>query len=193
MVVTDDRLLAGGELLAACRLAVAGGATAVQLRLKRAGGRELAGLARALLAAVRVPVLINDRADVALAAGAHGVHLGPDDIPAALVRRMAPPGFLIGVSVGLEREIANGEAADYWGIGPYRTTATKSEAGEALGPAGLQALVARAGGRPCVGIGGVQPEDVADILRAGCAGVAVVSGVFGTGDPERAARRYRGA
>lgn len=191
MVVTDDRLLAGQDLAAACQSAVRGGATAIQLRLKQASGRELAGHARALLKALPVPIIVNDRADVALAVGAHGVHLGPDDVPAILVRRLAPPGFLIGVSVGLEREIPNGMAADYWGIGPYRPSTTKADAGAALGLTGFCDLMVRAEGRPCMAIGGVRPEDVGDILAAGGAGVAVVSGVFGEGDPETAASRYR--
>jgi len=191
MAVTEDRLLSGRDLVAACRSAVSGGATAVQLRLKGASARELAREARALLLALPVPVILNDRADVALAVGAAGVHLGPDDLPAALVRRIAPPGFLIGVSVGLEREIANGESADYWGVGPFRATATKPDAGSALGVEGFRALVRRAGTRPCVAIGGIQPGDLPLVREVGGAGVAVVSGIFGGDDPEAAARRYR--
>jgi thiamine-phosphate pyrophosphorylase len=189
IAVTDDRLLAGRDLVEACLAAERGGATMIQLRLKDAGAAELARFARALLERLSVPLVINDRADVALAVNAAGVHLGADDIPAALVRRISPPGFLIGVSVGLEQEISNGQAADYWGVGPYRTTGTKPDAGDALGVEGLQTIVAAAGRRPCVAIGGVQPEDVPAVLAAGAAGVAVVSGVF-DGDPEERARRY---
>lgn len=189
LAVTDDRLLAGRDLVEACLAAERGGATMIQLRLKEAGAAELAQLARTLLDRLSVPLVINDRADVALAVGAAGVHLGPDDVPAALVRRISPPEFLIGVSVGLEQEIPNGQAADYWGVGPYRTTGTKADAGEALGEAGLRRIIAAAGPRPCVAIGGVQPEDVSGVLAVGAAGVAVVSGVF-EGDPEQGARRY---
>lgn len=161
----------------------------IQLRLKQAGAAQLAALARALLARLRVPLLINDRADVALAVGAVGVHLGPDDVPAALIRRISPPGFIIGASVGLAQEVSNGEAADYWGVGPFRGTSTKANAGEALGVDGLRRIIGESGQRPCVAIGGVRPEDVPAILAAGAAGVAVVSGIFGE-KPEQGARRY---
>lgn len=190
LLVTDDDLLAGRDLVAAVREAVAGGATAVQLRLKRATARELATAGRALMAAVEVPVFVNDRLDVALAIGAAGVHLGSDDLPAARARELAPPGFLIGVSVGLESETPNGEAADYWGIGPWRVTGTKRDAGAALGVDGFALLRARAGRRPCIAIGGVRVEDVPAILDAGADGVAVVSGILGTPDVEAATRRY---
>jgi thiamine-phosphate pyrophosphorylase len=189
MAVTDDHLLAGRDVVEACLAAERGGATMIQLRLKQAGAAHLAELAHALLARLQVPLLINDRADVALAVGAAGVHLGPDDVPAALIRRIAPPAFLIGVSVGLEQEIPNGQAADYWGIGPFRVTSTKADAGDALGVDGVRAIVHRAGGRPCVAVGGVRAEDVVPLRGAGVAGVAVVSGIF-AGEPEEGARRY---
>lgn len=192
IAVTDDRLLAGRDPVSACVAAEQGGATMIQLRLKEATAAELARMARLLLARLSVPLVVNDRADVALAVGAAGVHLGPDDVPAAGIRRISPPGFLIGVSVGLPQEVANGAAADYWGVGPYRTTGTKADAGRALGGAGLQGIMALAGGRPCVAIGGVRPEDVAGIRAAGAAGVAVVSGIF-DGDPESRALAYRAA
>ena len=100
MLVTDDRLVEGRDLIALARNAVAGGVTAVQLRLKQASARELVGLARALVDALPVPVLVNDRPDIAIAAGAAGVHLGPDDLPVARARALSPHGFVIGASVG---------------------------------------------------------------------------------------------
>jgi thiamine-phosphate pyrophosphorylase len=190
MLVTDDRLVAGRDLVALCGAAVRGGVTSIQLRLKEAAPRELAGLTRAVCRAVRVPVLVNDRADVALAAGAAGVHLGPDDVPVPLVRTIAPPGFLIGASVGTVEEVASGRGADYWGIGPWRPSDTKPDAGTALGPDGVVELVRRAEGKPCIVIGGVRPEDVPRIVQAGATGVAVVSGILGAEDVERAARSY---
>jgi len=189
MAVTDDRLLAGHDPVEACLAAERGGATMIQLRLKESPARHLAELARALLAQLRVPLLINDRADVALAVGAAGVHLGPSDVPAAMIRRIAPPGFLIGVSVGLEQEIPNGQVADYWGVGPFRVTSTKADAGAALGIEGVRSIVRRAGGRPCVAIGGARPEDAGPLMEVGVAGVAVVSGIF-SGDVEEGARAY---
>jgi thiamine-phosphate pyrophosphorylase len=190
MLVTDDRLVEGRDLVALALAAERGGASAVQLRLKQASARELAQGARALVAALRIPVLVNDRPDVALAAGAAGVHLGPDDLPVSLARRIAPPGFIIGASVGSADEAAASADADYWGIGPYRTTGTKSDAGEALGVAGFRRLARLGGGKPCIAIGAVRPEDVAPVRSAGGAGVAVVSGILGESDVEGAARRY---
>lgn len=190
MLVTDDILVPTEGLVEACRAAVRGGVTSVQLRLKRAGPRELVILARELVAAVPVPVLVNDRLDVALAAGAAGVHLGPDDLPVALARRVAPLGFLIGASVGGASELESGTGADYWGVGPWHATTTKPGAGAPLGTRGFRAIVAQAGGIPCLAIGGVRPEDVAAVLGAGGAGVAVVSGILGRPNVEAAAREY---
>ena len=129
MLVTDDALVEGRDVVALALAAARGGATCVQLRLKRASARELAELARRVLSALPVPLLINDRADVALAVGAAGVHLGPDDIPVAIVRRTSPPGFLIGASVGSAREVDGGRGADYWGVGPWAITLDQGRRG----------------------------------------------------------------
>ena len=190
LLVTDDRLLAGRDLVAICLEAVAGGVTAVQLRLKHVSDRELLAQAEALVHALPVPVFVNDRLDIALAARAAGVHLGPDDLAPALARCITPPGFWIGASVGSPAEIARGLAADYWGVGPLHATQTKGDAGTALGPHGIAALIAEAGGRPCVAIGGVRPEDVLAMRDAGCEGVAVVSGILGRDDVRAAAEGF---
>lgn len=190
MLVTDDRLVEGRDLIALARNAVAGGVTAVQLRLKQASARELVGLARALVDALPVPVLVNDRPDIAIAAGAAGVHLGPDDLPVARARALAPPGFVIGASVGSEEEAASAQGADYWGIGPWRVTTTKADAGEGLGSEGFARLVGLAGGRPCLAIGAVRPEDGSLIQAAGGAGVAVVSGILTASNVRTAASAY---
>ena len=190
MLVTDDRLLADRDLVAVVGAAVAGGVTSVQLRLKLATAREQVALARALVAALPVPVLVNDRPDIAIAAGTAGVHLGPEDLSVEATRRIAPPGFVIGASVGPADEAASAGGADYWGIGPWRVTTTKAEAGAALGPEGFGRLVALAGGRPCLAIGAVQPDDAGNVRAAGGSGIAVVSGILGAADAEAAARRY---
>lgn len=190
MLVTDDGLLGGRDLVGLARAAERGGVTALELRLKRATARELAEAARALVAALRVPVLVNDRPDVALAAGAAGVHLGPDDLPVAATRRIAPPGFIVGASVGTPEEAAAASGADYWGVGPWRATPTKPDAGAALGPEGFRRIVALGRGTPCLAIGGVRPEDVPAVLKAGGAGVAVAAGILGEADVEAAARKY---
>ncbi|HSE52842.1 MAG TPA: thiamine phosphate synthase, partial [Gemmatimonadales bacterium] len=84
----------------------------------------------------------------------------------------------------------SGQGADYWGVGPWKTTTTKADAGVALGAPGFRRIVAQASGIPCIAIGGVRPEDVSAVLGAGGAGVAVVSGILGQPDAEAAAREY---
>jgi thiamine-phosphate pyrophosphorylase len=190
MLVTDDLSLRGRDLIQIARAAERGGVSSLQLRLKRASARELVALTRGLVAALRIPVLVNDRPDIAIAAGAAGVHLGPDDLSVDLTRRIAPAGFLIGASVGSEAEASRAAGADYWGVGPWRSTATKSDAGAALGPDGFARISRLARGRPCIAIGSVRPEDVPIVASLGGAGVAVISGILEAGDIESAARRY---
>jgi thiamine-phosphate pyrophosphorylase len=191
VLVTDDALVGGRDLVALCRAAERGGVTSVQLRLKRADAAALAEFARALMATLTVPLLINDRLDVALATGAAGVHLGPDDMPVRLARRLAPPGFLIGASVGSPGEVAQGLGADYWGVGPLHATATKADAGRALGLEGFAAVCRLApAGVACVAIGGVTPDDVPLVHRAAGAGVAVVRGMLAGEEIEAAAQSY---
>lgn len=192
LVITDDLRDGLDGLVARAAAAVRGGATMIQVRLKHATGRELVEVTRAMVGAVTVPVLVNDRADIALAAGAAGVHLGVDDLPVAAVRAMAPAGFLIGASFGSEGERANAEGADYVGIGPVFGTLSKSDAGEAIGPAGLARLIALSP-VPAVAIGGMTAANAGEALRAGAAGVAVIRAVLGAADPERAARELRAA
>ncbi|MEP6571565.1 MAG: thiamine phosphate synthase [Gemmatimonadota bacterium] len=189
MLVTDDLLLDGRDPVEVCLAAQRGGATCVQLRLKFVRPRDLLRQAHRLRAALSIPIIVNDRADVAIAA-ASGVHLGPGDIPADLVRLIAPKEMIVGCSVGSTSEVEGGRRADYWGIGPWRLTRTKPDAGAALGAEGFRALAQASGGRPCVAIGGVTPEDVGPARRAGAAGVAVISGILGRTDIEEATREY---
>jgi thiamine-phosphate pyrophosphorylase len=191
MLVTDDRLVAGRDLVQLARSAQQGGITSLQVRLKDSTARELVDVVRSLVAAVDIPVLVNDRPDVAIAAGAAGAHLGPADVSVELVRRIARAGFIIGASVGIESEAALSHAADYWGVGPWRQTRTKDDAGTALGPDGFRRIVSLARGKPCIAVGAVRPEDVPLVLAAGGAGIAVISGILGSDDVEGAARRYR--
>jgi thiamine-phosphate pyrophosphorylase len=190
MLVTDDALVAGRDLVSLAVAAERGGVTSIELRLKAASARELVAATRALVAALRVPVLVNDRPDVALAGGAAGVHLGPDDVPVEYARRLAPPGFIVGASAGTPEEAAGAGAADYWGVGPWRTTSTKADAGAAIGAEGFRRIVALAGGKPCIAIGGVRPEDVAAVMSAGGVGVGVGSGILAGEGVEAAAGRF---
>jgi thiamine-phosphate pyrophosphorylase len=196
MVVTDGALLNGRDPVEACRRAVTGGATMVQLRMKDAPAREMVALARALVGALPVPVIVNDRADVALAAGAAGTHLGQEDLPLDRLRAHVPPGFLLGLSVGTNAEAqrAAGWPADYWSIGPCFTTANKPDAGPPLGAAGFAALARLApAGTPVLGIGGITADNAAAIAAAGAAGVAVMGAVWNATDPAAAARALRAA
>lgn len=187
--ITDDLRDGADGLVARARVAVAGGATMVQLRLKHVDARTLVGIGRALVAAVAVPVIVNDRIDVALACGAAGAHLGFDDLPIAAARAIVPPGFLLGASVGDEDEVANGALADYVGIGPVFGTTSKPDAGDAIGVARFAAL-REATGRPALAIGGVEAEHVPALLAAGAAGVAVIRAVLGAPDPCTAAAMF---
>lgn len=193
MVLTDASLLKGRDVVEVCRRAVAGGATSIQVRWKPAPAREVADVARALVGALSVPVLVDDRLDVALAVGAAGVHLGQDDVPAAALAGHLPPGFVVGISVGTPMEASDADPrADYWSIGPCYATSTKSDAGAPLGPEVFGRLARRApAGLPVIGIGGITKDNAAAIRRAGAAGVAVIASVLASDDPERASRELR--
>ncbi len=186
IAITDNVRDGQSGLIARAVAAATGGATCIQLRLKDVAARDLVVLARELVRSVQVPVIMNDRADIGIAAGAAGVHLGPDDLSPVAIRAFAPEGFIIGVSVGADNEIANSRGADYAGIGPVFPTGTKRDAGEAIGIEELKRL-AVATGLPAVGIGGITPRNAGAVVRAGAAGVAVVASVFGATDPRAAA------
>ncbi len=187
--ITDDLRDGIDGLVGRARDAVDGGATMVQLRLKHADARIMTEAGRALVAAIAVPVIVNDRIDVALACGAAGAHLGADDLPIAAARAIVPPGFILGASVGTDDEVANGMLADYVGIGPVFATASKADAGDAIGVARFAEL-ARATGRPALAIGGVEARHVRELRAAGAAGVAVIRAVFGQADPRSAAAAF---
>ncbi|HVX88349.1 MAG TPA: thiamine phosphate synthase [Gemmatimonadales bacterium] len=189
MLILDVPLLAGRDPVAVAMQATRGGVTSVQLRWKGGGDRAVVALARQLRDALPVPVLVNDRLDIALAARCAGVHLGADDLPIPLARKIAPPGFIVGASVGDEKEAAASAGADYVGIGPWRATATKADAGAALGPAGVTRLLGMVK-VPAVVIGGVRPDDVGAIAVLGASGIAVAGGILSGEDPEIAARMY---
>src|SRR6184192_2653972 len=144
MVLTDATLLKGRDVVAECRQAARGGATMIQVRLKDAPPRDVVALTRSLVGALAIPVIVNDRVDVALAAGAAGAHLGQEDLPLDRVRPHVPPppGFLLGISVGTPAEAERvrtwGEGgADYWSVGPCFATGNKPDAGAPLGAEGF--------------------------------------------------------
>lgn len=193
--VITDRGFRGRSHEEVARAALAGGATFLQLRDKRATARELVVWARRLRELAReagVPLVVNDRVDVALAAEADGVHVGEDDLPVPDARRLMGPRGVVGASAGTVEEAVRAErdGADYLGVGPVFPTATKADAGEAIGLEGLRRVV-RAVRIPVVAIGGITADNAAEVVRAGAAGVAVVSAVAGADDMVEAARRLR--
>lgn len=191
MVLTDAVLLKGRDPVAACRDAVRGGATMVQVRHQTAPPRALIELTRALVAALAVPVLVNDRVDVALVAGAAGAHLGQQDLPLEAVRPWVPPGFLLGMSVGsvAEADRARRASTDYWSIGPCFATLSKGDAGPALGVAGFATLQRLApAGLPVIAIGGITAANAGQVRAAGATGVAVIASIWTATDPATAAR-----
>jgi thiamine-phosphate diphosphorylase len=194
LIVITDRALAGPRgVLAVVEAALAAGAPAIQLRDKDADAAALLESARTLRALTRrhrALLFVNDRVDVALAAEADGVHLGPDDLPVAAVRASVPQTLLVGYSTddpdAARRAVAAG--ADYIGCGTVYATGTKADAGEAIGLGRLDE-VARAVSVPVVGIGGITPERAAELAGTRAAGVAVVGAVMGAKDPADAVRR----
>ena len=192
IAITDDLRDGIPGLVARAQAVERGGATMVQLRLKGIDARVLSAAGAALVQALTVPVIVNDRVDVAMACGAAGAHLGFDDIPVRAARRIVPAAFVIGASVGADAEVANGRDADYVGVGPVYATSSKHDAGSAIGLAELARLVALCG-RPAVGIGGITADNAAEVIAAGAHGVAVIRGLFGLLAPESAASALRSA
>jgi thiamine-phosphate pyrophosphorylase len=193
-LVTNRGLAQGRPLVEVVMRAVMGGVTMVQLREKTATTRAFLDEARALkslLAPHGVPLIVNDRADVALAVNADGVHVGQTDLPVEAVRAIIGPGKLIGLSITNAEQIARADAAaaDYLGIGPVHPQHTKLDASTPLGLGGF-AKLRRMTGKPVLAIGGVKPDDVPMLAEEGASGVAVVSAIMAAEDPEAAARAF---
>ena len=173
--------------------AIDGGVTLVQLRDKNVDARPMLELGRRLLSLLRpagIGLIVNDRIDVAQVLDADGVHIGQLDIPYPEARRLLGPAKIIGVSVGSEAEAreAAGWDVDYVGVGPVYPTATKSDAGAALGP-DETARLARISGHRAVAIGGIDSTNAAILYAAGLEGVATISAICSAPDPEAATRR----
>ena len=196
MLITDRTLSRGRSLEDVVAAAVRGGVTAVQLREKACPTREFLDLARRLkdkLDNAGVPLLINDRADIALAAGAAGAHFGQDDLPFPDARRLLGPGAFIGLSIETPGQAAEAEGWDaaYLGVSPVFATPTKTDAKTPWGLEGLRWLRTLTRHR-LVAIGGINAANAADVLEAGADGLAVVSAICSADDPEAAARALRG-
>ena len=192
-LVTDRSFLRGTSLSDVVAAAVRGGVTSVQLREKEADGREFLELAlalKALLGPSGVPLYVNDRVDIALAAEADGVHLGQSDLPTRAARELLGRERTIGLSITQVEEARQADTAyaDYLGVGPIFATATKPDAAPVLGIEGL-ARVRAVSSLPLLAIGGIHEGNAALLRPAGADGIAVVSAIMGTEEPEAAAQR----
>lgn len=178
-------------------MAIRGGAGLIQFRQKTGTMRELIAAAAPARAACRragVPFLVNDRVDLAIAVDADGVHLGWDDFPIDLARRLLGPHRIIGASAGDENEARLGHdlGADYLGSGPIYATSSKPDAGAAAGPDLIGRVRAASGNLPVIAIGGITAEGLPAVLAAGAHGAAVIAAVCASPDPEGATRVLRG-
>ena len=199
--IVDPERANGRALGELARLVVAGGATLIQLRDKLGSTRRMIAEARAVKAALAgsgAPLVVNDRVDVALAAGADGVHVGQDDMPAADARRLLGPSAVIGLSIKTiaEARAAPLDALDYVCVGGVFVTTSKETTAAAIGLAGMKTIldVLRARGRdfPIGAIAGIDETNAGEVVTAGADGVAVISALSLTPDPAGAARRLRG-
>ncbi|WP_295552812.1 thiamine phosphate synthase [Limnohabitans sp. Rim8] len=191
-LVTDSTLCKGRSLYDVVAAAVRGGVTCVQLREKELGTREFVARAlalKSLLSPLHIPLVINDRIDVALACQADGVHLGQSDMPVDLVRKILPPEVFIGLSVENDQDIVQALCMpmDYLGISPVFATPTKTDTPTPWGLAGLERARAMTD-LPLVAIGGINAGNAAQVSHCGADGLAVVSAICAADDPASAAR-----
>lgn len=198
--IVDPQIAGGRSLADLARAAVEGGATLIQLRAKTETIREMVREARAIRSALHgthVPLLINDRVDVALASGADGVHLGADDMKPNDARRLLGPRAIIGATLKHEDELKELAAAkiDYACIGGVFQTSHKDNAGAALGLGGFAELRRKAasvlGALPVGAIAGITAANAVSVIEAGAQGVAVIGALFVQDDVEAAARELR--
>lgn len=194
-LVTDQTLIRGDSLIDVVGSAVQGGVTCVQLREKNLDTRSFLAKAlalKALLMPHNVPLVINDRIDIALASGADGVHLGQSDMPPELARTLLPPHVFIGWSVETMEEVKKSAflPVDYLGISPVFLTPTKADTGKAWGLQGL-ADARLATSLPLVAIGGIHSGNARQVFNAGADGLAVVSALCAADDPRAAASRLK--
>jgi len=194
-LVTDRGLSKGRSTLDIVTAAVSGGASVVQLREKSANTREVIEEALRLKAFLRetgVPLIINDRLDVAQAVQADGVHLGQNDMPIEMARHLVGDRMIIGISAESVQDAIAAEraGADYLGVSPIYATPTKTDTAAPLGLEGLR-HIRRAVAIPLVGIGGLNRDNTREVIAAGADGVAVVSAIVSADNPESAARELR--
>lgn len=190
-LVTDRGLACGRSTLEIVRAAVHGGATVVQLREKDCSTRDFIEQALTIKEFVKdrgVPLIINDRVDVAQAVKADGVHLGQSDMPLGMAKKILGDSMIIGISAESQQDAVEAEkgGADYLGVSPIYATPTKTDTAPPLGLEGLREI-RKAVRLPLVGIGGLNRDNAAEVIRSGADGVAVVSAIVAADDPQTAA------
>ena len=186
-VITDTTLQSQFTHAELAELAIQGGADTVQFRQKQGTTRELVAIAQAMQVvceAHKVPLIVNDRADIALAVGATGAHFGQDDMPVSIGRQILPAESIIGASARTEEKILEAitEGADYIGFGPIYGTSSKADAEMAKGLERLRRMCDIAA-CPVIAIGGIGIETAGDVIRAGAHGIAVISAVCAHPEP----------
>ena len=194
-LVTDRSLTLNRPLLEVVEQAVKGGVTVVQLREKDCSSKDFyeeAEKLKKLLSSYNVPLIINDRLDIALAVDAEGLHIGQHDIPYPIARKLLGKDKIIGLSIEnlKDMERANEWDVDYIGLSPVFNTSTKTDTAKALGLEGVRQLTAISK-HPSVGIGGINHFNAASILQAGTNGLAVVSAIMSQPDPMEAAKELK--
>lgn len=197
--IVDPQVSGGHDLVDLSRKIAAGGATLVQLRDKLSETRQMIERARAIKAVLRnVPLLINDRVDVALAIGAEGVHIGQKDMTAEDARRLLPPNAIVGLTINSVTlaDAAPIDLIDYAGVGGVYGTTSKAQKRQPIGPQGLravtEALRRRRPGFAVCGIAGINAGNAAAVIEAGADGVSVISALSVAPDPQGATRELRG-
>ncbi|MEQ8392568.1 MAG: thiamine phosphate synthase [Thalassospira sp.] len=196
-LVLDPDLCRTYSMVETTMAAIAGGATIVQLRDKKAGTEGLIRIGRELMDAMAgtgVPLIVNDDIDAAIAIGADGLHVGQDDLPSHAARERLGRDKIIGLSIEDETVARKVDPTivDYVGIGPVFATPTKPDHKPAIGFDGFAELI-KIAGLPSVAIGGLKLEHVAPVIKSGASGLAVVSAICGQPDPESAAKRLSDA
>ncbi|MDD4238003.1 MAG: thiamine phosphate synthase [Desulfotomaculaceae bacterium] len=191
-LVTDRGILDGRDLLKAVEAALIGGTSLIQLREKDISSRDFYDLAvkmKDLVNAHNVPLIINDRLDIALAVDADGLHIGQDDIPLGIARAIMGPDKIIGYSVSNLEQAQYGEenGADYLGAGPVYATGSKADAGMPIGPHNLKTIKDSVS-IPVVAIGGVGMANINEVKQAGVDGISVISAILGRQDITEAAK-----
>ena len=191
-VIPDRKIGAPKNLIEQTRELLAGGATAIQLRDKELSGRKLLETATEMARLCKEAgalFIVNDRLDIAILSGAHGLHIGQSDIPLAEAKKLSPPSFIIGVSAQTieEARLAEKQGADYLGIGAVFPTSTKEA--EALGLTGT-ARVASATSLPSVAIGGINLENAAEIMKTGVSGLSLISAIVGNSDIKGQTKKF---